>query len=98
MTQSVNTVNTKVNNSQLFGLSSINPSKSIIPSDKSLAVSTKVIEIPLTSSYSSSNILQSSTKFESSTGRSVILNYSYIPRVYSRSLSRSKLNSYDENY
>ena len=91
MTQSINS---NVNNSQLFGLSSINPSMSLIQSNKSLQVPTKVIEIPLTSSNSSSNILQSSTNFGAYTGKSMILNYSYVPRVYSRSLSRSKINNY----
>ena len=91
MTQSINS---NVNNSQLFGLSSINPSMSLIQSNKSLQVPTKVIEIPLTSSNSSSNILRSSTNFGAYTGKSMILNYSYVPRVYSRSLSRSKINNY----
>ena len=91
MTQSFNS---NVNNSQLLGLNSINPSKSLIHSNKSLQVPTKVIEIPLTSSISYSNILQSSTNFGAYTGKSSILNYSYVPRVYSRSLSRSKINNY----
>ena len=88
-------VDTSVTNSQMFGINSINPSMSLIPSNKYMEGSTKVIEIPLASSNSSSNILQSSTYFGSPIGKSSILNYSYRPRVYSRSLSRDKLNNYD---
>ena len=93
MTQSVDT---NINNSQMYGVNSIYPSNSIMPIDKSVTASTKVIEIPLSSSTSSSNILQSSTNFGPLTGRSRIFNYSYVPRIYSRSLSRNKDNQYDD--
>ena len=104
MTQSINSsinkmtqsINTNVNNSQTYGINSIYPSTSVMPIDKSLTASTKVIEIPLSSSNSTSNILQSSTNFGPLTGRSAIFNYSYAPRIYSRSLSRNKDNQYDE--
>ena len=103
MTQSINSsinimsqsINTNVNNSQIYGINSIYPSN-IMPIEKSLTASTKVIEIPLSSSNSTSNILQSSTNFGPLTGRSAIFNYSYVPRVYSRSLSRNKDNQYDD--
>lgn len=93
MTQSVDT---NINNSQTYGVNSIYPSNSIMPIDKSVTASTKVIEIPLSSSTSSSNILQSSTNFGPLTGGSRIFNYSYVPRIYSRSLSRNKDNQYDD--
>ena len=104
MTQSINSsinkmtqsINTNVNNSQTYGINSIYPSTSVMPIDKSLTASTKVIEIPLSSSNSTSNILQSSTNFGPLTGRSAIFNYSYAPRIYSRSLSRNKDNQYDD--
>ena len=104
MTQSINSsinkmtqsINTNVNNSQTYGVNSIYPSTSIMPIDKSLTASTKVIEIPLSSLNSTSNILQSSTNFGPLTGRSAIFNYSYVPRIYSRSLSRNKDNQYDD--
>ena len=88
MTQSIN----NLNNSQM--LRSVNPSMSLIPTDKSLAVSTHIIEIPLSSSRSTSNMLQSSINL---TGKSTIFNYSYLPRVYRRTLSNQKLNNND-NY
>lgn len=87
-------INTNVNNSQLYGITSINPTMSLSRNDKSLGVSTKVIEIPLSSSISSSNLLQSSV-VKPYTDRSNILNYSYPPRVYSRSLSIKRINDYD---
>ena len=87
-------INTNVNNSQLYGMTSINPTMSLSRNDKSLGVSTKVIEIPLSSSISSSNLLQSSV-VKPYTDRSNILNYSYAPRVYSRSLSIKRINDYD---
>ena len=95
MTQSVDT---NINNSQTYGVNSIYPSNSIMPIDKSVTASTKVIEIPLSSSTSSSNILQSSTNFGPLTGGSRIFNYSYVPRIYSRSLSRNKDNQYDDEH
>ena len=85
ITKSIN----NVNNSQMQN--SINPSMSLIPVQKSLATSTNIIEIPLSSSHSSSNLLQSSIDL----GKSNILNYSYIPRYYRRSLSNKKINNYD---
>ena len=85
MTQSINTVN----NSQM--IRSINPTMNLIPSDKSLAVSTNIIEIPLSSYRSTTNIQQSSVDL----GKSTILNYSYMPRIYRRSLSNTKLNNSD---
>ena len=95
MTQSVNT---NVNNSQMLGINSINPSMSIYPTNNSMAASTKYIQIPLSSSHSNSNLLQSSIDLNSSLGKSVLLNYSYMPRIYSRSLSKKKLNNYDNYY
>ena len=95
MTKSVNSVY----NSQIFGVQSINPSISQVnPNLKSYNTSTNVIEIPLSYSTSSSNILQSPTNLRTSTLKSLVLNNSYIPRYYSRSLSSSKLNNLNNYY
>ena len=93
LTQSINSLN----NSQMFGIQSINPSMSLVnPNLKSYNVntSTKVIEIPLSSSTSSTNILQSQSPIDlkTSTTKSFVLNNSTNPRIYSRSLPKNNLN------
>jgi hypothetical protein len=93
LTQSINSLN----NSQMFGIQSINPSMSLVnPNLKSYNIntSTKVIEIPLSSSTSSTNILQSQSPIDlkTSTTKSFVLNNSTNPRIYSRSLPKNNLN------
>ena len=91
LTQSINSLN----NSQMFGIQSINPSMSLVnPNLKSYNVntSTKIIEIPLSSSTSSTNILQSPIDLKTSTTKSFVLNNSTNPRIYSRSLPKNNLN------
>ena len=91
LTQSINSLN----NSQMFGIQSINPSMSLVnPNLKSYNVntSTKVIEIPLSSSTSSTNILQSPIDLKTSTTKSFVLNNNTNPRIYSRSLPKNNLN------
>ena len=91
LTQSINSLN----NSQMFGIQSINPSMSLVnPNLKSYNIntSTKVIEIPLSSSTSSTNILQSPIDLKTSTTKSFVLNNSTNPRIYSRSLPKNNLN------
>ena len=93
LTQSINSLN----NSQMFGIQSINPSMSLVnPNLKSYNIntSTKVIEIPLSSSTSSTNILQSQSPIDlkTSTTKSFVLNTSTNPRIYSRSLPKNNLN------
>ena len=93
LTQSINSLN----NSQMFGIQSINPSMSLVnPNLKSYNIntSTKVIEIPLSSSTSSTNILQSQSPIDlkTSTTKSFVLNNNTNPRIYSRSLPKNNLN------
>lgn len=89
MTSSVNSIN----NSQMFGLQSMNPSMSLVnPNIKSYNASTNVIEIPLSSS-TSSNILQSPIGLKTSTVKSFVLNNNSNPRFYSRSLPKNKINN-----
>lgn len=90
MTQSVNSVN----NSQMFGVQSINPSMSLVnPNVKPLSTSTNVIEIPLGSSTSSTNILHSPMDLKNWTGKSIALSNSYNPRVNSHSLPKNNINN-----
>jgi hypothetical protein len=89
MTQSVN-----VNNPQVLA-SSINPSMSLNPY-QSYSISTNNIGVPLVSSTSNSNLLQSPRDLQTSTMvKSFVLDNSYIPnRVISHSLPKKKLNNY----
>jgi len=90
MSQSTNSIN----NSQMLGFQSINPSMSLVnPNLKSYNASTNVLEIPLGTSTSTSNIMQSPINLKTSTVKTFNLNNSYNPRIYSRSLPKNRLNN-----
>ena len=90
--------NVKSYNSSTNVIQSINPSMSLVnPNLKSYNATTNVLEIPLASSTSSSNIIQSPIDLKTSTVKTFNINTSSNPRIYSRSLPKNRLN-YLNNY